>query len=552
MLKTLRIQNYALIDQLEIDFQPGLNTITGETGAGKSILLGALAMLLGQRADTAVLKDKERSCVVEADFDIANYNLHEFFERNDIDYEQITTIRRMINTSGKSRAFINETPVNLSTLKELGDNIIDIHSQHQNLLLGNSQFQLKVLDAMANTKAQLTAYEPVYQQLRKAQTALQNAEAEIQNASADLDYAQHQLSELQAAAIRPGELEELEELQTQLTHAGEIKNTMQHCSSTLNQEQASVIANIKDIQAQLRRCAEYLPEAASIAQRLESCRIELKDIANEADRIFSRIDMDEDALQRTSERIDLLYSLLQKHRVQSLQELIALRDSLQQRVEHLQHLDFDIEQQRKQVAKLTTQAQQLASDLSNLRRATIPSLEKQVTALLEQLGIRYATFSVQLSPLQSLGVHGADQVTFLFSANKQIAPQELARVASGGELSRLMLSLKSILAQTSGLATIIFDEIDTGVSGDVADKMGGIIAAISQRLQVINITHLPQIAAKGDTHFAVYKDHSNAQSSTRIRPLTGDDRVKAIAQMLSGETITEAALSNARELLKKQ
>lgn len=552
MLKTLRIQNYALIDQLEIDFQPGLNTITGETGAGKSILLGALTMLLGQRADTAVLKDKERSCVVEAEFDIANYNLRELFERNDIDYEQITTIRRMINTSGKSRAYINETPVNLTTLKELGDNIIDIHSQHQNLLLGNTQFQLKVLDAMANTKAQLTAYEPVYQQLRKAQIALQNAEAEVQNASADLDYAQHQLSELQAAAIRPGELEELEELQTQLTHASEIKNAMQLCSSTLNQEQASVIANIKDVQAQLRRSAEYLPEAANIEQRLESCRIELKDIANEADRIFSRVDMDQDALNRTAERIDLLYSLLQKHRVQSLHELIEFRDSLQQRVEHLQMLDFDIEQQRKQVAQLTAQAQQLAAALSERRRAAIPTLETQVTGLLEQLGIRYATFSVQLSPLAALGAHGADQVTFLFSANKQMPPQELARVASGGELSRLMLSLKSILAQSSGLATIIFDEIDTGVSGDVADKMGSIIAAISQRLQVINITHLPQIAAKGDTHFAVYKDHSSAQSSTRIRPLTGDDRVKAIAQMLSGETITEAALSNARELLKKR
>lgn len=551
MLKTLKIQNYALIDQLEINFQLGLNTITGETGAGKSILLGALTMLFGQRADTSVLKDKERSCVIEAEFDIAGYNLRELFEQHDIDYEQHTTIRRMISNTGKSRAFVNDTPVNLSTLKELGDNIIDIHSQHQNLLLGTSQFQLRVLDAMAGTKQLLADYIPLYQQFKKAQQALQAAEAESQTANADLDYTQHQLAELQTAALRAGELEELEELQSQLTHAGEIKTTMQLCADGLSHEQGSAIATIKHLQNQLKRCETYLPAAANMAQRLESCRIELKDIADEANNLFERIDMDENSLTQATERIGLIYTLLQKHHKQTVEELIALRDELQQRVQRLQMLDFDIEQQRKQVAQLQAQAEKHATQLSEHRRKAIPALESQVTTLLSQLGIRYATFGVQLNQLPALSQHGIDQVTFLFSANKQMPPQELARVASGGELSRLMLSLKSILAQSIGLATIIFDEIDTGVSGDVADKMGGIISAISEKLQVINITHLPQIAAKGDTHFAVYKDHSNAQSATRIRQLDGEERVMAIAQMLSGEKVSEAAISNARELLKR-
>lgn len=551
MIESLRIQNYALIDQLEIELSPGLNTITGETGAGKSILLGALSMLLGQRADTSVLKDKERNCVVEAEFDIEGYNLQPLFELHDIEYDRHTTIRRIISSAGKSRAFVNDTPVNLTTLKELCDNIIDIHSQHQNLLLGTSQFQLRVLDAMANTKPLLARYSPLYHQYRKAQTALQAAEAEAHTATADLDYAQHQLAELQAAALRDGELEELEEQQTQLTHAGEIKAAMQLCANGLSHEQGSAIATIKHLHAQLKRCEAYLPAAVSMAQRLETCRIELKDIADEASSLFDRIDMDEAALARIAERIDLIYTLLQKHHAQSVGELIVLRDTLQQRVQHLQQLDFDIEQQRQQVAQLYAQAQELAQALSQQRQAAAPALERDVAALLEQLGIRHASFRVRITPQPDLHTHGLDQVCFLFSANKQMPPQDLARVASGGELARLMLSLKYILAQSSGLATIIFDEIDTGVSGEIADRMGGIIASISEQIQVINITHLPQIAAKGRTHFAVYKDHSQAQSTTRIRRLEDDDRIMAIAQMLSGEKVSSAAIENARELLKQ-
>ncbi|MBQ9471018.1 MAG: DNA repair protein RecN [Bacteroidales bacterium] len=551
MIESLKIQNYALIDQLEIDLSPGLNTITGETGAGKSILLGALSMLLGQRADTSVLKDKERNCVVEAEFDIEGYNLQGLFAQHDIEYDHHTTIRRTISSTGKSRTFVNDTPVNLATLKELCDNIIDIHSQHQNLLLGSSQFQLRVLDAMAGTKQLLAEYGPLYQQYRKAMSALQAAEAEVQTASADLDYAQHQLSELQAAALRPGELEELEEQQAQLTHAGEIKTTMQLCANGLHQEPNSAIATIKHLQALLKRCEPYLPTAASMAQRLESCRIELKDIADEASALSDRIDMDEAALSRTAIRLDQLYTLLQKHRTQTIDELIALRDDLQQRVLHLQQLDFDIEQQRQQVAELRGQTQRLAQALSQQRQAAAPTLQRNVSALLEQLGIPHASFEVRMAPLPELHPRGTDHVGFLFSANKQMPPQELARVASGGELARLMLSLKHILAQSSGLGTIIFDEIDTGVSGEIADRMGSIIASISEQIQVINITHLPQIAAKGRTHFAVYKDHSQAQSTTRIRRLEGDDRVMEIAQMLSGQDITKAAIENARELLSQ-
>lgn len=550
MLRSLKIQNYALIDHLEISFQSGLNTITGETGAGKSILLGALTLILGQRADAAVLKDKSKSCVVEAEFDISGYNLEEFFSNNDIDFEDITSIRRIINEAGKSRAFINEIPVNLSVLKELGDSLLDIHSQHQNLLLGNSLFQMKVLDAFAGIKDEITDYAAHFKNYRKIQTELKQLEDDALNASKDLDYLKHQQQELTSANIKDGELAELEQNQTQLTHSGEIKSALQLCSQTLNSESNSVLSSIKDIQASLKHIESFYPNAVELQSRLESCRIELKDIVAESENQFARINIDEESLAKTLARIDLLYSLLNKNRVSTLAELIELRENVTAKIAQIESLDFNLDTKRKELKAISATIAQKAKVISKKRFEAAPKLETNVTHILEQLGIKFAVFKVDIQNTSDFQPTGIDKITFNFSANKQIAPCELAKIASGGELSRLMLSLKSLLAESTGLATIIFDEIDTGVSGEIADKMGSIIASISQKMQVINITHLPQIAAKGKTHFLVYKDNSTAQTITKISLLTPEERVIAIAKMLSGEKLTDAAISNAKELLK--
>ena len=550
MLRSLKIQNYALIDHLEINFCDGLNTITGETGAGKSILLGALTLILGQRADSSVLKDKTKSCVVEAEFDITGYHLEDFFNINDLDFEQAITIRRIINDSGKSRAYINEIPANLAVLKNLGDSLLDIHSQHQNLLLGSSLFQMKVLDAFAGTKEELDSYSTVFKNYQTIKNELQQLADDAQNAGKDLEYLKHQHNELNASKLKADELAELEQLQLQLTHAGEIKTALQHCSQTISNDTTSILANIKEIQNGLKHIAPHYPQAADLDNRLESCRIELKDIASESENHFTHIDVDENELERISARIDMLYSLLQKHHVETVGELIALRDDFAKRISMVETLDFDLETRRKKLETARAELQQKAAKISNKRGLAIPKLETNITQLLEQLGIKFASFKVDIQHLAEFQPQGSDRITFYFSANKQIEACELAKVASGGELSRLMLSLKSLLAESTGLATIIFDEIDTGVSGDIADKMGSIIASMSKKMQVINITHLPQIAAKGQTHFLVYKDNSTAQTITRISLLSPEERVMAIAKMLSGEKITDAAISNAKELLK--
>lgn len=551
MLKSLRIQNYALIDHLEINFSHGLNTITGETGAGKSILLGALTLLLGQRADSSYLKDPSKNCVVEAEFSIADYNLEEFFEQNNIDFDPEICIRRIINENGKSRAYINETPVNLGILKQLGDSLLDIHSQHQNLLLGSTQFQMKVLDTFAGVNDELVPYKADFKEFKQITAELQTLVTQAQDAEAEHDYLKHQFQELENAHIKPGELAELEELQKQLAHANEIKTALQQCAQTVNNEPDAILTSIKTMQTALKHIVSHYSPAQKLDERLETCRIELKDIAAEAEAQFAHIDVNENELSQTSERIDLLYSLLQKHRAATPDELLALQHQFGQQIAHLESLDFDIEQTRKRLNDIKLKLGKQAAKISQKRKAAVPTLEANITQLLEQLGIKYATFKVEIENLPEFQGQGTDRITFYFSANKQIAPSELSRVASGGELSRLMLSLKSLLAESSGLATIIFDEIDTGVSGEIADRMGSIIAEMSERMQVINITHLPQIAAKGLTHFQVYKDHSAAQTQTRISLLSPEQRLITIAQMLSGEKVTEAAISNARELLKK-
>lgn len=550
MIRKLYIQNYAIIDELEIEFKQGLNIITGETGAGKSILLGALSLIQGQRADTSVLKHNDRSCIVEVEFDISEYSLNEFFEANDIDYDDITTIRRQISENGKSRAFINEIPVNLNQLKELTEKLIDIHSQHQNLLLGNTRFQLDVLDAFAVSRDLLTDYRQLYDEFRKLKTELDRLEADAENAKRDFDYLSHQLNELNAANLRNGELDELEALQKQLTHASEIKTALEFSYGTLNADELAVLSKVKEIESNLRRIESVFSQASNLISRIESCRIELKDIADEIDLLNSKVEVDDEQLHTVTQRIDLIYSLLNKHRLANFDELVEFRNQLESRVNEIAQIDFNLDEKRKALRILEQKLQEKSKNLSQIRTSSAPKVEQFVTELLQQLGIKHAVFRIRIEKLEEFQPWGTDRVTFYFSANKQIEPQELSRVASGGELSRLMLSLKSLLVKSTGLPTIIFDEIDTGVSGEIADRMGTIIYELAKGMQVINITHLPQIAAKGSNHFLVYKSVTNSQSSTGIKLLTPDERVVEIAKMLSGEKVTDAALMNAKELLK--
>jgi len=550
MIRKLYIQNYAIIDELEIEFKQGLNIITGETGAGKSILLGALSLIQGQRADTSVLKHNDRSCIVEVEFDISEYNLNDFFEANDIDYDDITTIRRQISENGKSRAFINEIPVNLNQLKELTEKLIDIHSQHQNLLLGNTRFQLDVLDAFAVSRDLLTDYRQLYDEFRKLKTELDRLEANAENAKRDFDYLSHQLNELNAANLRSGELDELEALQKQLTHASEIKTALEFSYGTLNADELAVLSKVKEIESNLRRIESVFSQANNLISRIESCRIELKDIADEIDLLNSKVEVDDEQLHTVTQRIDLIYSLLNKHRLANFDELVEFRNQLESRVNEIAQIDFNLDEKRKALRILEQKLQEKSKNLSQIRASSAPKVEQFVTELLQQLGIKHAVFRIRIEKLEEFQPWGTDRVTFYFSANKQIEPQELSRVASGGELSRLMLSLKSLLVKSTGLPTIIFDEIDTGVSGEIADRMGTIIYELAKGMEVINITHLPQIAAKGTNHFLVYKSVTNSQSSTGIKLLTPDERVVEIAKMLSGEKVTDAALMNAKELLK--
>ena len=550
MIRKLYIQNYAIIDELGIEFKQGLNIITGETGAGKSILLGALSLIQGQRADTSVLKHNDRSCIVEVEFDISDYNLNEFFEANDIDYDDITTIRRQISENGKSRAFINEIPVNLNQLKELTEKLIDIHSQHQNLLLGNTRFQLDVLDAFAVSRDLLTDYRQLYDEFRKLKTELDRLEANAENAKRDFDYLSHQLNELNAANLRSGELDELEALQKQLTHASEIKTALEFSYGTLNADELAVLSKVKEIESNLRRIESVFSQTNNLISRIESCRIELKDIADEIDLLNSKVEVDDEQLHTVTQRIDLIYSLLNKHRLANFDELVEFRNQLENRVNEIAQIDFNLDEKRKALRILEQKLQEKSKNLSLIRTSSAPKVEQFVTELLQQLGIKHAVFRIRIEKLEEFQPWGTDRVTFYFSANKQIEPQELSRVASGGELSRLMLSLKSLLVKSTGLPTIIFDEIDTGVSGEIADRMGTIIYELAKGMQVINITHLPQIAAKGSNHFLVYKSVTNSQSSTGIKLLTPDERVVEIAKMLSGEKVTDAALMNAKELLK--
>jgi len=550
MLTSLTIQNYALIHSLEIKFDNGFGIITGETGAGKSILLGALGLILGQRADTSVLKDANANCVIEATFDVSKYDLKDFFDQNEIESEPSINIRRMITPAGKSRSFVNDNPINVSELKVLADRLVDVHSQHNNLLISNTSFQIGVIDAVAQNQSILQDYQENYKKYKTIHQQLTELKELAEKARQDADYMTHRFKVLDDAKLLNGEQEEMEAEQKTLSHTEEIKKNLDIVSQQLFGENISVVGYVKECLHALNSIKDFYAPAIEMIARLESCYEELKEIARDADKGSNAIDYNPDKLNNINQRLDLLYSLQQKFRVTGVNALIEERSKLFAALQAFNSYDERIETLNKELELQTEKLKKIASKLTLSRQNILPKLESEIVLMLQELGMPSATFKPVCNPLPIYTASGIDDITFLFSANKNVAAQEIAKVASGGEISRLMLCIKSMICKSIALPTIIFDEIDTGVSGDIADKMGEIMVQMSTYMQVISITHLPQIAAKGKYHYKVFKQEDDNSSFTSIKALNRDDRINEIAKMLSGKEISEAAIVNARELLK--
>ncbi len=550
MLLSLTIENYALIGHLMFNPTRGLTVMTGETGAGKSIIMGALSLILGQRADAKAVRAGAQKCVIEATFDIEGYGLESFFVDNDLEYDSHSTIvRREVLESGKSRAFINDTPVQLSLLKTLGEALIDIHSQHQNLLLGKSAFQQEVIDALAQDKEQLSDYRKQYKLLVGLRDSLRQLKEEAAKGAEEADYIRYQLEKLDEAQLKEGEIEELEEEQELLSHAEEIKSGLVSISGQLEADGPCVLQVLKQLQSEAQNISRIYPGLKEIAERMESDYIDLKDIADDISGQAEAVSIDPSRLSFVEERLSTIYSLLKKFDKETVGELIQVRDSLQERVLHIDNSSEEIEEAERQLKEQTERAAKSASTLSTIRQKAAKSFEKALVEKVAYLGMANVQFKVQFSTLDDFSASGTDEIQFLFSANKNQPLKPAGEVASGGEISRLMLSIKSLIAAAKTLPTIIFDEIDTGVSGDIADRMGEVMKQISSHLQVITITHLPQVAGKGETHFRVYKEDDDSSTQTHITELKGDDRIREIARMLSGSHITEQAIANARTLL---
>lgn len=550
MLLSLNVQNYALISKLDIKFQKGFCIITGETGAGKSILLGALSLVLGQRADTSVLKNQEEKCIVETVFDIAHYQLQYFFEKHELDYDAKTIIRREISPSGKSRAFINDTPVNLTTLRELSHQLVDIHSQHQNLLLGDNLFQMKVVDAVAQHPKLIDDYQKKYHDFKQAQSQYRQLVEEAEQAKADMDYYQHRFDQLNAANLVAGEQAELEEELEQLTHAEEIKTNLTQTAFVLSGEGDTVLSQLRDAQNALLQIENYYTAAKEMSNRIESAYIELKDLAEEVEVAGNDMEFNNERLEFVNQRLNTIYDLQQKHRVETVEELLDIQNELAEKLNAISTSDEKIKELKAALNQKQAQLKKQAAMLTAGRRKAIPAIEKEIKNMLVQLGMPAAVFTIKLEAAKDFTPQGADVVTFLFSANKNMAPQNITKVVSGGEMARVMLSIKALISKNIALPTIIFDEIDTGVSGDIAGKTGRILKEMAQHIQLINITHLPQIAGKGDYHYKVYKEDDHEKTHTKMKLLTKKERLQEIAKMLSGENITQAALDNAKTLLE--
>ena len=559
MIKSLHIENYALIESLDIELRKGFSVITGETGAGKSIILGAIGLLCGQRADTKSIKTGAKRCVVEAEFDVGLYGMGDFFQQNDLDFDGTECIvRRELTSAGKSRAFINDSPVGLSTLKELGERLIDIHSQHQNLLLGKEDFQLNILDTMAKNADRLADYQQQYHALRQAEKALADAIERAKQSKDDEDYLRFQFNQLEEAKLVEGEQAALEEESELLEHAEEIKQELSNAVACIDggeymqEGQEPLLQQMKTAMAALRSISDKMKTAEELANRVESCYIEMKDIADEISQEADNIEFLPERLEQVQERLATLYALEKKHKVDSVEELIALSRQLSERLMLIDNSEEVIEELRQKVAAAKKKAVAMAEELSKQRQKAAKDVEQRMVENLVPLGMPNVQFKVDVRmDTERLTATGADTVEFLFSANKNSALQAVKQVASGGEIARVMLSLKALIASEVKLPTIIFDEIDTGVSGSIAEKMARIMQKMGeQNRQVISITHLPQIAAMGTCHYKVYKQDKDEQTNTHIVQLDEEERVKEIAHMLSGEVLSDAAIENARALIK--
>lgn len=550
MLKSLYIKNYALIDSLEIDFESGFSVITGETGAGKSIILGALSLILGQRADLKAIKQGESKCIIEGTFDVSAYDLKDFCEQAGIEYDPQTYIlRREILSSGKSRAFINDSPVSLTELKDLGGFLIDIHSQHQNLMLGDTHFQLQVVDSLSGTGTLLKEYRQAFKVFKQAEKALFDLQELAAQNKADEDYLRFQHEALSEAKLTEGEQDELEQELSVLNHAEDIKSALYKIHSLLSDDDKGIVSALKEGLNAANGLTGVYSNAESIAQRLESAYIDLRDLSSETERSAGDVEFDPERLAFIEERLDQLYTLQQKHRVSSITELISIYEELTAKLSNIDSYDQQIEELEKDLQAKQDKMLTCAEKLSKQRKSTTPKIEKQLIEKITYLGMPNVRFECRITAKPHPDSTGIDDLQFMFSANKNVPLQPVADVASGGEISRVMLCLKSMIAGATALPTIIFDEVDTGVSGEVADKMGQIMKEFGGQMQVIAITHLPQIAAKGKAHYFVYKADNQTETTTNLKRLTDYERIQEIAQMLSGSKITDAAIENAKEML---
>lgn len=549
MLRTLTVENYVLIDRLEMELDRSLNIITGQTGAGKSILLGALGLLLGNKAEGATMRDESRNCVIEGTFEVEGYGLEGFFDENDLDYDSSLTIRRVITPAGKSRSYVNDLPVGQSVLRELGVRLVDIHSQHRNLILSDDKFRIGVVDRIADCGTQVGEYRKVYDELQTSERELAALRAEAERNRRDEEWIRFQVEELTAANLREGELARIEAEQSVLANADAIGEAIVLSRNALDDEQVGVLLQLKTIEQAMSGVASSYTAAGELFERVHSALLDLKDLSSELATAAEHIDADPERLSQVVARIDLIYSLQQKHRVGSEAELIALRDKYSAQLQTITTGDERIVALEQHIADLRSEALQRADAIHAARTKAVPAIESELSATLAELGMPSARFTVDVAAQEELLPSGRDRVSFLFSANAGIAPQPVEKIASGGEISRVMLALKALVARSMQLPTIIFDEIDTGVSGQIADAMGRIISDLSRSMQVINITHLPQVASKGKTHFVVYKEDTLLGALTSIRQLSARERVDEIAKMLSGSTVTSAAVEQARCLL---
>jgi len=552
MLSQLYIKNFTLIDTLDMDFRSGFSVITGETGAGKSIILGAIGLLLGQRADSKSVKMGTEKCVIEAHFDLSRYGMERFFEENDIEFDAgDTIIRRELTSAGKSRAFINDTPVALTVLKDLGEQLVDVHSQHQNLLLNKQDFQLEVVDIIADDAKQLADYQQVFSRYQKLQKDVERIREEISRGQQNAEFLQFQYDELHSAQLIDGEQEELEQRSETMTHAEDIKQALYEAGAALSGEAIDVLGALKKAASSLHGIERVFPDVSELASRMDSCYIELKDIDGDVSSRLDDIDFDPAELESINDRLDRIYDLQKKYHVDTVAGLLGIQEDLQRQLSHIENGDEALAELEQQVSKAKEEVQAKADVLTKKRQKAAAIIEKQMRERLVPLGMPHVRFEISIEQ-DTPGRNGQDKVSFLFSANTSTPLQPVSQVASGGEIARVMLSLKAMISGAVKLPTIIFDEIDTGVSGKIAEQMARMMAEMGRSdRQVISITHLPQIAAMGSTHYKVYKEETAQGTTTRMLQLNDEERVREIAQMLSGSDVSEAAIQNAKELLKQ-